>query len=81
MCMRLADTIALDLIEAARRRHRTIEHKRDVLARIDALMADAERCGPTESWTAAVLFNTRLLNARDCLRRWIAQRDASEVTP
>ena len=77
-CMRLADVCARDLIEAARRRHRTIEHKRDVLARIDALMADAEHCGPTESWTAAVLLNARLLSARDCLRRYIAQR---EVTP
>ena len=81
MCMRLADSIARDLIEAAHRRRRTLKHKREVLARIDALMADAERSGAAESWTAAVLLNARLLSARDCLRRYIAQHGTSEVTP
>ena len=71
-CIHLAAAIVRDLIEAARRKRQTIEHRRDVLARIDALLAEAEAIGPAEPWTAAVLFDRRLHNARDNLHRYTA---------
>lgn len=73
----LAAAIVRDLILAARKRHRTIAYRREVLAEIDALLAEAEAIGPTEPWTYAVLFDRKLLAARDRLRRYVT----SEATP